>query len=470
MPILEVVTQSAGLVSVAPHWVYIATNDTIAQVTATGYLNKIVQQGNYSFSESDMALVTTKTSPSATQVDVAMLNITHSGANWSLVTTGAPGSVTLPTVANHIIVSTNTTGALANLTGTAIQSGNLQAGLSGTAGYVASFPSTALKGSLRLTAVANTGDTVTTISNVAMGQASVISIPDPGTATASFVLDNGSTQIIATGNLQLLLGNFIAGATGGTASGGKFISYPVTTGNGLLQVYATNAGGAYTTSITNAVTTQTQVISIPNAGASTSSFVLTAASAAQTIVPTLNVTGGVTAGAAAGTAGTFTSYPTTTGNGSLIIQAINAGGAFNTTIASGTIGQSSVFTIPDPANAVARFLVGATATPFTTAHILASSGTGGLVADSGIATSNVQVKTGILAKQVASLGGSGGGPLTVTATGVTSASVICVSIVASSNTVSVSKVTPGTDNFALLLSADPGAVLTISYIAFIVAQ
>lgn len=69
-----------------------------------------------------------------------------------------------------------------------LQGTTLQAGLSGTAGTLSSFPTTAAKGKLVVAAVANTGNTTTTISNAAMGQASTILIPDPGAATSNFVL------------------------------------------------------------------------------------------------------------------------------------------------------------------------------------------------------------------------------------------------------------------------------------------
>ena len=62
------------------------------------------------------------------------------------------------------------------------------AGASGTAGTFISYPTTASKGTLILAAVDNDGATNVTISNAAMGQASVVSIPDPGAATADFVL------------------------------------------------------------------------------------------------------------------------------------------------------------------------------------------------------------------------------------------------------------------------------------------
>src|ERR1017187_2887173 len=99
------------------------------------------------------------------------------------VDAASSADVALPTIINHIATYTSVSGALGEDATTAINGGNIQAGLSGTAGTLASFPGTAAKGSLILAGVANTGNTNTTISNAAMGQASVISIPDPATAT-----------------------------------------------------------------------------------------------------------------------------------------------------------------------------------------------------------------------------------------------------------------------------------------------
>ena len=81
--------------------------------------------------------------------------------------------------------------------------GNITSGSSGDAGTFIAFPATASKGTLILAAVDNTGNTNTTISNAAMGQASVISIPDPGAATANFLLDAGAANILA---MQQFLG------------------------------------------------------------------------------------------------------------------------------------------------------------------------------------------------------------------------------------------------------------------------
>lgn len=101
-------------------------------------------------------------------------------------------------IANHIACFSDTAGTIDDDAATAINAGNIQAGLSGTAGALSSFPATGSKGHLAVVGVANTGDTVTTISNAAMGQASVISIPDPAGATADFVL---APAALVSGNL-----------------------------------------------------------------------------------------------------------------------------------------------------------------------------------------------------------------------------------------------------------------------------
>lgn len=71
---------------------------------------------------------------------------------------------------------------------------NLDAGASGTAGTVDVFPTTASKGKLILSAVANDGDTNVTLTNAAMAQASVISIPDPGASTANVLLTSAAND------------------------------------------------------------------------------------------------------------------------------------------------------------------------------------------------------------------------------------------------------------------------------------
>lgn len=276
MPILNASVNQVGQAGVFPAIIYILTNDTIAEVTATGYLNGLVQKFNIPLSDSDMALVTTKTSPSAASTQVGWFEVSKSGENWSLASPAAPGSVVLPTIANHIATYTNTTGTLSEDATTAINGGNIQAGLSGTAGYLASFPGTAARGSLRLTAVANTGDTLVTISNALHGQASVYSIPDSGAATANLLVSKlTGTQHITVGSLQVDAGSLNSGiSTGGFV--GLVKAFPTTATSGFIAMQAAvNGSGDFGTTISNATTqAQAQVITVPDAGAATANFLL----------------------------------------------------------------------------------------------------------------------------------------------------------------------------------------------------
>lgn len=110
-----------------------------------------------------------------------------------LTASGGLSSFTSPSIANHIAVFTNTAGNISQDVTTAINGGNIQAGLSGTAGYLSTFPGTASTGSLRFVAAANAGDTVTEVTNASFGQATVLTIPDPASSTASFILSKSAT-------------------------------------------------------------------------------------------------------------------------------------------------------------------------------------------------------------------------------------------------------------------------------------
>lgn len=195
MTIKSVQTSQAGLVGTEPSLAYINTTSTEAQVLTTGFLNGVVQNGTQ-FSMPCLAIVSTQASSTAAQV-VGTYQVVHSGGNWSLESTSSPGSVITPTIANHIATFTDTNGTISEDPTTAISGGNIQAGLSGTAGTLASFPATASKGSLVLAGVANTGNTNTTISNDAMGQASVVNIPDPGNAIGQFMVAATATPFVA---------------------------------------------------------------------------------------------------------------------------------------------------------------------------------------------------------------------------------------------------------------------------------
>ena len=235
-----------------------------------------------------------------------------------------------------------------------VTQGNLQAGSSGHAGTVTSFPATGTEGSLILAAVNNAGGNFnTTISNAAsVGQSQVISIPDSGAATGSFILSAtiNAAQIITTGQLSVTNG-VAAGAVGG-GSNNFLASYSPTTAKGGLLFQAANNAGNTNTIITNASMGQASTLTIPDPGASTANFVLTAAAATQTIGSALSVTGNLTPSQTNGIVGTTTNNNANTGSvgefvSSVVTAAsptnINSGSATDLTSISLTAGDWDVW-------------------------------------------------------------------------------------------------------------------------------
>ena len=249
MGILNIQVSQAGIVGTLPTPIYINTNDTYATVTATGYLNEAHQLGT-AFSNEQMALVYTS------DEGPVWLKVVISGANYSLVQISSPGDVTLPTIADHLIVSSDTVGTLANKTGSVINSGGIQAGLDATAGVFTSFPGTTASGTLKLAAVDSSADVAVTISNADHGQASVYSIPDGGAATAN----------IAVAPAALVDGNVVtANGTDGLLQDGGFSVLANTTGTygggGTSNAFTATGVGA-TSIVTASILASTNAVSI----------------------------------------------------------------------------------------------------------------------------------------------------------------------------------------------------------------
>lgn len=74
-----------------------------------------------------------------------------------------------------------------------------------------------------------------------------------------------------------------------------------------------------------------------------------------------------------------------------------------------------------------------------------------------------------IASQI-NIGGSGAGPINVTVTGLTTASIVTASLISSSNPVSILTIVPAANKFSITFSADPGASAIIAYIAFVAPQ
>ena len=290
MAIKYIQVGQAGVSNRTPSWVYIETNDTHATVTTTGYLSGAAAEYEGSFQNNMMALVSTKTSQSiGVQPVLYTLQLSGSNGVWSLV---APAEdVPVPFIVP----------------------GDIQAGMNGVAGRFISYPATLNKGNLIFAAVANFGNTSTTVSNAAMGQASVISIPDPGSNTANFILSNiaSGPQQITNGSLQLVNGTFIGGDPTGSILQAALLLYPRTASKGSLQIEATANTGNTQIMVTNAAFGQASTLTIPDPGGAAANFVLdhgttTLATGASIVAHKVNGAESSNAVTASGMAGVIT--------------------------------------------------------------------------------------------------------------------------------------------------------------------
>lgn len=292
-----------------PQFKFAIFGDNLATVTTAGYLTSAAIQSGIPLSNADviMALYSFNIQTQSGTFGIFTVSISASTGQITLTQWANSGDAVLPTTANYLAHFTNTTGTISSAAGNVIQPGNISAGLAagGTAGTLASYSATGSKGSLILAAVANSGNTNTTISNAAMGQASVVSIPDPGAATANFIISaSAGTQHITTGALEVDAGVISSGiSTGGTAGG--FIAYPATASNGSLRLTPVGNAGNFAATISNV----------------------------------------------------------------------------------STLGQASVYTIPDPAGATAN--IAAAPAALVNNNLIKASGTAGLIADSGISSTSI---------------------------------------------------------------------------------
>jgi hypothetical protein len=337
MGVIQYPTPIPTTVGVKPNLRFMTTTDNLSTITTAGYLNGVNADTASPLSNNDIILALYSYNVNTNAGSFAILTVSISTATGSITLSnwGDSGGVVLPTIANHIATYTNTSGTLSEDAATAINGGNLQAGLSGTAGTVASFPGTASKGSLLLKAVANTGNTNTTISNAAMGQASVISIPDPAAATADFVvapaaLVNGNL-VQASGTAGLVADSGIVGSNVVTTTGvfqmqpGSLLS--LNKANGTESGNAVTANGQGGTITTSSLTTAgggSYVINFTNSYITSvgesSAFLVSLAGGTNT---TKNITiQGAIGGSTNGTITIYNNTAATALNGTILINYI----------------------------------------------------------------------------------------------------------------------------------------------------
>lgn len=123
-------------------------------------------------------------------------------ANELAVFSDTDGDIKAPTTTTTLPQALSVTGTVTASGAIAATAGNITAGSSGNAGNFIGFPATAANGTFIMAPVNAGGAFNTTISNGTMGQSSVITIPDPGTATSKFVLQDGNNTALSVLNLK----------------------------------------------------------------------------------------------------------------------------------------------------------------------------------------------------------------------------------------------------------------------------
>lgn len=265
----------------------------------------------------------------------------------------------------------------------------------------------------------------------------------------------------------------------GEASG----AYPKPTD--FVFVNYSNGSGLFTISNTNGVFTLVSdgsPVVTPTTANHIATYTNTSGSLSEDANPAIN--NGVIQSGSSGTAGGFIAYPSTASKGYFEVLATANTGNTNVTLTNDAHGQTTAYSLPDCGNAVGQVLNAATATPFTTGHLISASGTAGVTTDSGILATNVVSKAaantfaaggsiilnkvngtesgnavtasgvaGLLTTSSLSTAAGGSYSITWTNTAITSTSVVLLQLSGGTNTTEsvVLKVTPGSGTATLVI-------------------
>lgn len=253
-----------------PFIVRITATNTLAEVAASGYITaqteniEALNKGEWEWLVGDLVAVAASDGSQFFRFD---------GDDFTTLIQlpGGNGEVTLPVVSGNFVMFDGTLGALNDLgfsasdatktkvvmagsavqvgyaakfvdtagtiddtAGTMLNAGSIQAGLSGTAGTLISFPGTAANGSLILAAVNAGGAFNTTISNGTMGQSTVYTLPDIGAGTGGIVVSTGAVRMKMVAD---------AAAAGGSATQ-NFVDAFCTAGSVVVGAWQTQANPA----------------------------------------------------------------------------------------------------------------------------------------------------------------------------------------------------------------------------------
>lgn len=211
MTILSFKIDEIGETGVTPRIIRLNTNNTVAELLATGYLNDLVYKQNAQLSDSDLAIVTSKTTPGAISTQVGVYEVSKSGSDWSLVAVASPGRVQLPTTPDEVAVFLDTIGTLGEAADTSLGIATITGGLAVLAAQFL-YGGTTLGGSAggglpgTLAFRSNTNVEVMRITAVgAVGVMDIVNQTMVGTATRGVFIPDPAASDWSTGNDGSLL-------------------------------------------------------------------------------------------------------------------------------------------------------------------------------------------------------------------------------------------------------------------------
>ncbi len=202
----------------------------------------------------------------------------------------------------------------------------------------------------------NVGDRVLLSAQTAASQNGVYVCNQAGATGVSAILQRSADQQCIE---QMYAGQYVSVGAGTVHAGSAFVlvePLPAHLGIDDLTWLSETAVGAVTFS-GPASTANALAVFSDTAGDLKAASTTTTLSQALVVAGALTSTAGDITSGSSGDAGSFISFPATGSNGTLILSALNAGGAFNTTLRNSTMGQSSVLSFPDPGAATANVLL-----------------------------------------------------------------------------------------------------------------
>ena len=278
--------------------VRLSSSDTLATVAGAGYLTAqlpnttALNNGVFEWLSTDAVLVDASDGH-------GLFQFVNSNFTTLVGFPSGNGDVTLPVVANDFVMFDGSLGGLYDLGFSASDPSKTKVVMAGSAvqtGYLAHFVDT------------------------------------------SGTVDDTAGAVINAGTIQ----------SGLSGTAGGFIAYPATAANGFLELLAVNAGAAFNTIISNSVMGQTSTISIPDPGASTATFLLSAHAAGQSVAAS---TASATPGTIRALKGLITGSNATMTSGNLVgvrgeADVVGASGGFiygvqGKVIPTGTLSGSS---------------------------------------------------------------------------------------------------------------------------------